>query len=163
VTLTLLAGGALLAGCGGGPRASTTQTVQGQGFVFQAPPSWTVARSSGAVWAGSGPFERVEVLRFGLEHPYRPALFAAAARELDRDIAQLAREERGRVSSGRTERLAGAAARAYRIAYGRGKTEEIAFVLSGDTEYELVCRRQGPEPDSACSELQSTFALASGG
>ncbi len=152
--------GLLLAGCGGGLPAPTTQTVQGEGFAFQAPPSWTVTRSGSAVWAGSGPFERVEVLRYGLERPYRPALFAAAARELDRDIARLASEQRGRVRGRATVRLAGGAARTYRIAYGRGKTEEIAFVLSGATEYELVCRAQGPEPDSACSQLQSTFALA---
>ena len=61
-----------------------------------------------------------------------------------------------------TLRLAGRASRSYRLVYDGTKTLEIAFVLKGETEYELLCRRLGSDPDAACRELFQTFALANG-
>ncbi len=55
--------------------------------------------------------------------------------------------------------LAGRRARSYRVDYGAGKTQQIAFVLVGRIEYELLCRRKTTEPEDACKQLFSSFAL----
>jgi hypothetical protein len=151
----------LVAGCGGASRP-TSQTVQGDGFGFQAPLAWRVSRSSGSTAASSGPVDRVEVLRFRLEKTYRPALFAATARELDGVIARIAAQLHGRVVSSSTVELDGRRARSYRLLYGAGKAQEIAFVLDGEIEYELLCRKRSSEPPVACTELFGSFTLTSG-
>lgn len=160
--LLALAAGACLAGCGGGPSKPASQTVEGAGFQFQAPASWVVTRSADTTAAVGRGVDRTEVIRFALVRPYRPALFAASARELDGVMARLARQLSGRVVSSATVRLAGGAARSYRVVYGAGRTQEIGFVLSGDREYELLCRRRVSEPDTACVQLFGSFTLASG-
>jgi hypothetical protein len=151
----------LLAGCGG-PSRPTSQSVQGDGFGFQAPPAWRVSRTASSAAASSGPVDRIEVLRFRLEKTYRPALFAAAARELDGVIERIAAQLHGRVVSRSTVELAGRRARSYRLLYGAGKTQEIAFVLDGETEFELLCRRRSSEPSASCTQLFTSFALTGG-
>ena len=150
--------GVILAGCGGASKPND-QSLQGNGFRFVAPASWAVVRGDKSVAATSGPVNRVEVLRFKLVKEYRPQRFAAAARELDGVIDRIARQLSGHVVRRRTVRIAGRNARLYQLAYGKGKTQEIAFVLDGRSEFELLCRRRATAPRAACVQLFSTFAL----
>jgi hypothetical protein len=135
------------------------QTVQGQGFRFEAPAEWGVSRLGSAVSASSGPVDLVQARHFTLVKTYRPALFAETARELDRTAEQLARQNGGRVTSRGTRQIAGRKSRYYEIAFGKGKMEEIAFVLDGKDEYYLLCRRASSAADDDCTRLFSSFAL----
>jgi hypothetical protein len=147
----------ILAGCGGSTSAKT-QTVRGDGFSYVAPADWTVVRKGPSVAAVNGDVNRVEVVRFMLEKPYKAALFAAAAKELDGVANRLAGQLSGKVSSSSTAELGGRKARSYTIDYG-GKTQEIAFVLSGRNEFQLLCRRDASATNDPCAQLFSTFAV----
>ena len=109
--------------------------------------------------AVDGDVNRVEVVRFTLEKPYRPGLFAAAARELDGVAARLADELKGKIASRSTADVGGRKARSYTIEYGPGKTQEITFVLEGQNEFQLLCRRDSSAPNDPCAKLLSSFAL----
>ncbi len=161
VALACLLAALILAGCGGSGRSDRQQTVGGAGFRFQAPAAWTVAKAGASVAASPAPgsVDRVEVLRFKLEKPYRVALFAATVRELDGVVARLAGQLSGRVASRTTVQLAGRKSRSYRVVYGPGKSQEIAFVLQGQTEYEVLCRRPSSQSDATCKAFFSSFAL----
>jgi hypothetical protein len=135
------------------------QTVSGDGFRFEAPADWTVVRKGQSVAAVDGDVNRIEVLRFTLEKPYRPALFAAAARELDGVAGRLAAQLGGKVSDHMTSEVAGRKARSYTIDYGPGKTQEIVFVLEGRNEFQLLCRRDASASNDPCTQLFGTFAL----
>ena len=148
----------ILAGCGGSTSAKT-QTVTGEGFRFEAPVDWTVVRKDQSVAAVNGDVDRVEVHRFTLEKPYRPALFAAAAHELDGVVDRLAGQLGGKVASQSTSQVGGRKARSYTIEYGPGKTQEIAFILEGRNEFQLLCRRSDSAPNDPCTQLFSTFTL----
>jgi hypothetical protein len=148
----------ILAGCGGSTPVKT-QTVSGEGFRFEAPAGWTVVKKGQSVAAVDGDVNRVEVLRFTLEKPYRPALFPAAARELDGVASRLAGQLGGKVSDEATTEVAGRKARSYTIDYGPGKTQEIVFVLEGSNEFQLLCRRDASASNDACAQLFGTFAL----
>lgn len=154
-----LAALSILAGCGGSGR-SDLQTLRGDGFRFQAPAAWTVLETATSATAKDGAVDELEVLRFRLEKPYRTALFAAAARELDGVIARVAAQLKGRVASRATVLLADRKSRSYRVEYGHGKTQEIAFVLEGQIEYELLCRRPSSQPDATCRAFFASFALS---
>jgi hypothetical protein len=39
--------------------------------------------------------------------------------------------------------------------------QEVTFVLSGTTEWQLVCRRTASDDDAPCAALLSSFAIAS--
>ena len=116
-------------------------------------------RKGPSVAAVDGDVDRVEVLRFTLEKPYKAALFAAAAKELDGVAGRLAGQLSGKVASSSTSEVDGRKARSYTIDYG-GKTEEIAFVLDGP---QRVPAPLPPATSSAandsCAQLFSTFAL----
>jgi hypothetical protein len=135
--------------------------VRGEGFSFEAPADWTVVRDGNVTAVAKGAVDRVEVSVFQLVKPYRPALFEAAARELDGVASRLAKQQpgQGRVVSSETVRAAGRKARAYRIEYS-GKALELIFVLKGRQEYLLTCRRDAAGDDSACTQLVETFALS---
>jgi hypothetical protein len=148
----------ILAGCGGSTSAKT-QTVKGDGFSYVAPSSWTVVRKGPSVAAVDGDVNRVEVVRFALEKPYKPALFAAASRELDGVASRLAAQLKGKVVSSATSEVGGRKARTYTIDYGPGKTQEITFVLEGQNEFQLLCRRDASASNDTCAQLVSTFAL----
>jgi uncharacterized cupredoxin-like copper-binding protein len=148
----------ILAGCGGSGR-SKVQTVTGPGFSFQAPVAWRVATKKTSVIVSNGAVDRLEVLRFRLEKPYRVALFRAVTRELDGVVAKLAAQLKGRVASRATVKIAGRRSRSYRVEYGPGKAQEIAFVLEAQTEYELLCRRPARQPDATCRAFLASFAL----
>jgi hypothetical protein len=55
--------------------------------------------------------------------------------------------------------VGGRKARSYTIDYGSGKTQEIIFVLEGQNEFQLLCRRDASASNNACAQLFSTFAL----
>jgi hypothetical protein len=133
--------------------------VKGDGFSFTAPAGWTIEHQRNSLAATSGSVLRLEVLSFTLEKPYRTALFAAAARELDSVAGRVATQLKGKVASSTTVHVAGRKARSYRIEYGPGKVEEIAFVLKGRSEYELLCRRPASSSDTSCADLFASFAL----
>ena len=107
----------------------------------------------------NGSVDRVEVLRFRLEKRYRPALFAAAAHELDGVAARLAGQLGGRLADQATSQVDGRKARTYTIEYGPGKTQQIAFVLDGRDEFQLLCRRASSATDADCARLFASFAL----
>jgi hypothetical protein len=86
-----------------------------------------------------------------LQKPYRPALFAAAARELDRVASQLAAEAGDKLTESQTVQVAGRKTRAYRFG-----TMRIGFVLVGRREYQLLCKQQG----TACTLLFQSFSVS---
>ena len=77
-------------------------------------------------------------------------------------IDRIARQLSGHVVRRRTVRIAGRNARLYQLAYGKGKAQEIAFVLEGRSEFELLCRRRATAPRAACVQLFSTSPAAAG-
>jgi hypothetical protein len=146
----------ILAGCGGSAK-SNVQTVAGNGYRFVAPAAWVVAHKGVSTSASQG-LNLVEVTHFALEKPYRVARFASVSRELDSVASGLAHQGSGRVAQRATRRVAGRKTRYYRIEYG-SKVEEIAFVLSGLNEYQVLCRRSATASDAACAQLFSSFRL----
>jgi hypothetical protein len=135
------------------------QTVQGQGFRFEAPVGWKVERKADSVSASSGKVDLVQAQHFTLEKPYRIAIFAKAARELDGVAAKIAVQNHGQVSVRATREIAGRKTRYYRVVYGPGRIEEIAFVLIDRNEYQVLCRRPSSAPDTNCAQLFSSFEL----
>ncbi len=133
--------------------------MRGAGFSFQAPATWTVAGKGDSVAASSGPVDLLQARRFALEKAYRPALFVAASKELDRDASELAAQKQGHVADRVTKQIAGRKTRYYRIVYGSGRTEEIAFVLDRRNEFQLLCRRSSTSSDADCARLFTSFAL----
>ena len=99
---------------------------------------------------------RVQVSRFRLQRPYDPARRAAVAVELDRAADSIAAQQKGVVKRRSALEVAGLDARTYSIDYD-GKTEEITFVLDGQNEYQLLCRRPSDGSDDACRELVRSF------
>jgi hypothetical protein len=134
--------------------------VKGVGYTFGAPPDWTVKRGASSVAVTSGKVDLVQVSYFRLEKPYRVARFEAVSKELDRVADGVAKQVRGRVASRKTIQVAGRKTRSYRIDYDGGTTEEIAFVLEAQNEYQLLCRRRLADSDAVCVGLFSTFRLA---
>jgi len=80
------------------------------------------------------------------------------AGELDRAATLLAAQQKGAVRRRSALEVAGLDARTYSIEFD-GKTEEITFVLDGQNEYQLLCRRPSRASDGACSELLRSFRL----
>jgi hypothetical protein len=99
---------------------------------------------------GSGK-SRVSVTTYTLQKPYSPALFGAAARELDGVAAKLAAAAGATLSEKQTVDVAGEKIRAYRFA-----TTRIGFVLAGKREYQLLCEDEG----EACTLLFNSFTLS---
>ena len=149
----MLALALILAGCGGAGN-SKWQQVQGSGFRFQAPAGWKVTGAT----ASNGSVDRVQVNEFRLVHPYVHAEQTAVAKELDGVAVRLAQQLKGKVTSRRTVDVNGLDARAYGIVHG-GLAEEFTFVLRGQREYELLCRRAVGADASACRELVASFRV----
>jgi hypothetical protein len=123
--------------------------VRGPGFSFAVPGGWHTSRTQRAVSSSNGKAQ-VSVTTYTLQKPYRPALFAAAARELDRVADQLASQAGQKVTGRQTVEVAGRKIRAY--SFG---TMRIGFVFVGKREYQLLCR----DPGSACTLLFDSFSL----
>jgi hypothetical protein len=124
--------------------------VRGPGFSFAVPGSWHAHRTLRSVSSSNGGAQ-VSVTTYTLQKPYRPALFAAAARELDRVAAQLASQAGEKVTERQTVEVAGRKIRAYRFG-----TMRMGFVLVGKREYQLLCR----DPGAACALLFTSFSLS---
>jgi hypothetical protein len=99
---------------------------------------------------------------FRLVRAYDPARRAATSRELDRVADRVAAQLKGSVASRRSLEVAGLDARSYSVDFG-GKVEEITFVLNGQREYELLCRRAAGADDAPCARLLASFALSAAG
>ena len=130
--------------------------MRGPGFSFSAPTGWSTNRTQRAVAVVSGK-SRVSVTTYTLQKPYRPALFAAAAKELDGIAAKLAAEAGETLTQKQTIEVDGRRIRAYRF----GSTR-IGFVLRGKREYQLLCQLPpaGDDADGACDLLFKSFSLA---
>ena len=124
--------------------------VHGPGFSFSAPAGWNTSRTPRAVTAQSGK-SRVSVTTYTLQKPYTPALFAAAAKELDGVAAKLAAAAGTALSEKQTVAVAGEKIRAYRFG-----TMRIGFVLLGKREYQLLCEDAG----AACALLFKSFSVS---
>ena len=108
----------------------------------------------------NGKIDLLEVLHFTLEKAYRADRFGAVTRELDRDAAGLATQNSGQVVKRATMQLARRKTRYYKIDYGPGTTEEIAFVLDAKNEYQALCRRTASGSDASCAQFFASFALS---
>ena len=99
---------------------------------------------------------RVSVTIYTLQKPYRSALFAAAAKELDGIAAKLAAEAGGTVAQRQTVLVDGKKSRAYRF----GSTR-IGFVLVGKREFQLLCQLapEGKDVAGACALLFTSFRV----
>lgn len=128
--------------------------MRGPGFSFSAPGGWSTNRTQQAVAVLSGT-SRVSVTTYTLQKPYRPALFAAAAKELDGIAAKLAAEAGGTLTQKQTIQVDGRKVRAYRF----GSTR-IGFVLLGRREYQLLCQLppDGKDAAGACALLFRSFS-----
>jgi hypothetical protein len=124
--------------------------VRGPGFTFSAPAGWSTSRTLRAVRVESGK-SQLSVTTYTLQKPYSPALFAAAAKELDGVAEKLAAAAGGPLTEKQTVEVAGKKIRAYRFG-----TMRIGFVLVGKREYQLLCQDAG----DACTLLFSSFTLS---
>jgi hypothetical protein len=125
--------------------------VRGPGFSFSAPAGWRTSRPPRAVVVQSGK-SRISVTTYTLQKPYTPALFAAAAKELDGVAAKLAAAAGTALTAKQTVAVAGEKIRAYRFG-----TTRIGFVLVGKREYQLLCE----DAVDACALLFESFTLSS--
>jgi hypothetical protein len=91
------------------------------------------------------------VTTYTLQKPYSPALFAAAAKELDGVAAKLAAKAGAALKTKETVDVAGERIRAYSFGAMR-----IGFVLVGKREYQLLCENAG----DACTRLFDSFTLS---
>jgi len=148
----------ILSACGSGTKTHpvSTRVVRGPGFSFSAPADWSTSRTRRAVLVRDGG-SRVSVTTYTLQKPYRPALFAAAAKELDGVAAKLAAAGGGTISQKQTTIVAGEKIRAYRFDATR-----IGFVLVGKREYQLLCELPptGQDAGNACALLFKSFTVA---
>ena len=124
--------------------------IRGPGFTFSAPVGWSTSRTLRAVTVQSGK-SRVSVTTYTLQKPYSPALFAAAAKELDGVAAKLAAAAGTALTEQQTVDVAGEKIRAYRFGAMR-----IGFVLVGKREYQLLCQRAG----DVCALLFQSFTVS---
>jgi hypothetical protein len=153
---TLLLAAVILAGCGGSG-AAKPQVVAGPGFRFAAPAGWTVEHAASQTSATKDS-ELVRVATFALVKPYRAALFGRVATELAARMDEVAKQEGGTVSGGRTVTAGGIRSHSYVVKAG-DHDDEYTFVLVGRREYQLLCRRLSSSSDSACRQLIASFVL----
>jgi hypothetical protein len=142
----------ILSACGSGTKTHpvSTRVVLGPGFSFSAPASWKTSRTPRAVTVQGGG-SRVSVTTYTLQKPYSPALFGAAAKELDGVAAKLAAAAGTALTEKQTVAVAGEKIRAYRFG-----TMRIGFVLRGKREYQLLCDNVG----DACALLFKSFSVS---
>lgn len=138
--------------------------MKGNGFSFEAPGGWEVARKGRRVSAGGGGPALVSVDVIPLVRPYRPALFTRVATELDRVASEVAEGLAKRcdcdatVTAARTVTVDGRRARQYDVRYG-DLVQEKTFVLDDRREYLLTCRREVNADRDACALLAASFKL----
>jgi hypothetical protein len=145
----------ILAACGSGTKTHpvSTRVVRGPDFSFSSPSGWRTSRTERVVAVRNGA-SRVSVTTYTLQKPYRPALFAAAAKELDGIAQKLAAEAGRTLTEKQTVLVDGKRIRAYRFG-----TTRIGFVLVGRREYQLLCELppDGKDAGGACGLLFKSF------
>jgi len=148
-----------LPACGGSSAAKPQnqwQTVGGTGFTFQAPAGWKVEHAKNRSSATRGS-ELVQVATFPLMKPYDDKLFVRVATELRSRMQDIARQTGGKLGSGQTVAADGVRAHAYDVTAG-SQVDEYTFVLSGQREYLLLCRRKSADGSGFCAQLVTSFA-----
>jgi hypothetical protein len=153
----------ILSACGGStapPPASTAKVVTGAGFRFSVPDGWKVVRSDAAVTARNGD-ALVSVTTYKLLKPYNPSMFGRVSDELDRSVANLAKQAKGTLVEKKTIKVGGRKIREYRYV-ARGFASRLGFVFERKTEWQLLCRARAeePDPDGACALLFDSFSVA---
>lgn len=158
-----------LTACGGAKDAQPTDrsVVKGPGFTFEMPAGWATTSTAAATEARAAAAgdAMVSATAFTLQKPYNPAMFALAAKELDRVAAKLAAQSRSTLAESKTVIVDGRRIRAYRFtvnpASGPSFDERIGFVLHGKREVQLLCRAPvgSADPDGACALLYSSFRI----
>ncbi len=146
----------MVAGCGGSAGAKS-QRVAASGYRFSAPMGWHVVRTRLAVTAAGGD-DLVQVSAFPLAKPYRAALFAKVASELEAQLGKATAAVGGKVERAGDVTAAGVRSHVYRVTVG-DHVDEYTFVLVGRREYQLLCRSKRPGA-AACKELQRSFELS---
>lgn len=99
----------------------------------------------------------VVVTVFPLARPYSPALFDKVQPEIER-VATSLKEQLHASLTGRTLDVAGERAWQYDLVYG-DVVAQVTFVLRGEREYQLYCRRAKSEAAAPCERLVSSFRL----
>jgi hypothetical protein len=149
----------ILAGCGGsGEPKAHYQPVTGRGFSFEAPAGWRIDRAVGRTSASSDS-QLVQVATFPLVHPYKASLFDAVERELALRMKALAKETGGVLEGTRVVSADGIRSHVYDVKVG-DHIDAYTFVLRGDREYQLLCRRRSSAGDAFCKHLITSFAAA---
>jgi hypothetical protein len=141
------------AGCGGS--GGGEQQVRGPAFSFEAPGDWKLSRDASGASARSSHAELVSVTVLPLRRPYDPKLFRRVVVELDHVAQQLADELKGSVDASRTLTVGGRRVRQYDVVH-QGIVDRFTFVLRGRSNFQLLCRFTGDEPE-ACRTLIATF------
>jgi hypothetical protein len=148
----------ILAGCGGSgePKAHYLR-VAGPGFSFGAPVGWQIDHAVGRTSASSDS-QLVQVSTFPLVHPYTDSLFDAVANELALRMKALAKETGGVLQGTSTVKAAGIRSHVYEMKVG-DHTDAYTFVLRGNREYQLLCRRRSSTSDAFCKHLITSFVV----
>jgi 3-oxoacyl-ACP reductase-like protein len=154
----LLVAASILAGCGGSGAGEQAQTLNGQGFRFDAPAGWQVRRTARMVSA-SRDGNLVQVATFSLLKPYTVDLFDRVDKELRARMRQVAAQTGGTVSGGAAVTAGGIRSHSYDVTVGT-HIDEYTFVLQGRREYQLLCRRTESSGADACKQLVKTFEPA---
>lgn len=165
---------AVAGGCGeteppGKAEPRATRTVAGPGFTIAVDVEREVARTPRSLTvlpAEEGSPELESVTIFRLVKPYRPALWAAAAKELDSVADRLAESLDGELAAEpRTVRRGGLRGRLYEIDYAREGVDlrqRLTLLLSRRTEYQLLCRWDASlDTPGACKRLEASFKRSS--
>jgi len=149
----------ILAGCGGSsePKAHY-QPVVGAGFSFAAPAGWRIDHAVGRTSASSDS-QLVQVATFPLVHPYTDSLFGAVEHELALRMKAVAQQTGGVLEGTRVVSAGGIRSHVYDMKVG-DHVDAYTFVLRGDREYQLLCRRRSSASDAFCKHLITSFAAA---
>jgi hypothetical protein len=143
----------ILAGCGGGGQSKAQwQTVERQGVRFRAPAAWKVTVTNGRTTARDGA-SFVQIATFPLVHPYTVALFRKVQSELAIRMAEVAKQDGGKVSGHSVVTVDGARSHSYEVALG-DRTDRYTFLLRGKREFLLVCSAEA----AVCDELAASFS-----
>jgi hypothetical protein len=95
----------------------------------------------------------VQVATFPLVHPYTSALFDKVQSELAIRMAEVAKQDGGKVSGHSVVTVDGARSHSYEVALG-DRTDRYTFLLRGKREFLLVCSAEA----AVCDELAASFS-----
>lgn len=102
--------------------------------------------------------ELVQVAAFPLVHPYTAALFTKVETELRTRMSAVAHQTGGTLDGHSTVTAAGIRSHLYDVRVG-DHIDEYVFVLRGQHEFQLLCRRKISSGSEVCDRLVSSFAL----